>query len=110
MQKTHAFQAFADLRDLLSEREVKHSKPDNCFYNSHKYLFQASRLLHCMANCLYLTQFPIEPRGLQQEMNKFKLLYGNPPLFIYENGLSLSLSSSSPAKLTLITGAQDNCK
>jgi len=28
-----------------------------------------------------------------EELNKFKLLYGNPPIFIHENGLSsLSLS------------------
>ena len=44
-----------------------------------------------MANCLCLIQYPVTPWGLQEELNKFKLLYGNPPIFIYENGISLSL-------------------
>jgi len=39
----------------------------------------------------YLIQYPVTPWGLREELNNFKLLYGNPPIFIYENGLSLKL-------------------
>ncbi|CAJ1968628.1 unnamed protein product [Sphenostylis stenocarpa] len=35
-------------------------------------------------------EFPVAPWGFRKELNKFKLLYGNPPIFIHENGLSLS--------------------
>ncbi|RDX57829.1 Hydroxyisourate hydrolase, partial [Mucuna pruriens] len=45
----------------------------------------ATILLHCMTNWLYLIQYPVAPWGLREELNKFKLLYGNPPIFIYEN-------------------------
>ncbi|XLR12185.1 hypothetical protein HN51_048914, partial [Arachis hypogaea] len=30
--------------------------------------------------------YPVALWDLQQELNKFTLLYGNPPIFIYENG------------------------
>ncbi|KAK4282495.1 hypothetical protein QN277_013864 [Acacia crassicarpa] len=31
-------------------------------------------------------EYPITPWGLQQVLETFKVLYGNPPVFIYENG------------------------
>jgi len=40
----------------------------------------------------YMIQYPITPWIMLEELNKFKLLYGNPPIFIHENGLSLPLS------------------
>jgi len=39
-----------------------------------------------------MIQYPIIPWIMLEELNKFKLLYGNPPIFIHENGLSLPLS------------------
>ena len=40
----------------------------------------------------YFIQYPVTPWSLLEELNNLKLLYGNPPIFIYENGFSLSLS------------------
>lgn len=37
-------------------------------------------------------QVPLMPWGLGQVLELFKQVYGNPPVFIYENGLSLCLS------------------
>ncbi|RVX20603.1 Beta-glucosidase 11 [Vitis vinifera] len=37
-----------------------------------------------------LIQFPVLPWGLQQLLEYFKQVYGNPPTYIHENGLSLS--------------------
>ncbi|XLR12193.1 hypothetical protein HN51_048921 [Arachis hypogaea] len=51
-------------------------------------------LLHSMTNFLCLTQYPIEPWGLIEELNHFKLNYGNPPMFIYENGQRTASNAS----------------
>ncbi|XP_045831956.1 hydroxyisourate hydrolase-like isoform X1 [Trifolium pratense] len=40
------------------------------------------------------TEYSVTPWGLQQELDKFKLLYGNPPLFILENGQRTASNSS----------------
>ncbi|KAG5051898.1 hypothetical protein JHK87_004096 [Glycine soja] len=42
--------------------------------------------------CMYF--YLITPWGLRQELNKFKLLYGNPPIFIHENGQRTASNSS----------------
>ncbi|KAL5122281.1 Hydroxyisourate hydrolase [Glycine soja] len=39
-------------------------------------------------------EYLITPWGLRQELNKFKLLYGNPPIFIHENGQRTASNSS----------------
>ncbi|KAF1860907.1 hypothetical protein Lal_00000321 [Lupinus albus] len=39
-------------------------------------------------------EFPVAPWGLQEELDSFKLLYGNPPIFIYENGQRTASNSS----------------
>ncbi|XP_020239598.1 hydroxyisourate hydrolase isoform X1 [Cajanus cajan] len=39
-------------------------------------------------------EYPITPWGLREELEKFKLLYGNPPIFIYENGQRTARNSS----------------
>ncbi|XP_020204626.1 hydroxyisourate hydrolase isoform X1 [Cajanus cajan] len=39
-------------------------------------------------------EFAVTPWGLQQELNNFKLLYGNPPIFIHENGQRTPSNSS----------------
>ncbi|XP_027365305.1 hydroxyisourate hydrolase-like isoform X2 [Abrus precatorius] len=39
-------------------------------------------------------EYPITPSGLWAELEKFKLLYGNPPTFIYENGQRTARNSS----------------
>ncbi|KAK7392319.1 hypothetical protein VNO78_20753 [Psophocarpus tetragonolobus] len=47
-------------------------------------------------------EYPITPWGLRDELDKFKLLYGNPTVFIYENGQrtasNLSLQDVSRVK------------
>ncbi|CAJ2629130.1 unnamed protein product [Trifolium pratense] len=40
------------------------------------------------------TEYSVTPWGLQLELNKFKLLYGNPPIFILENGQRTASNSS----------------
>ncbi|ESW16310.1 hypothetical protein PHAVU_007G145900 [Phaseolus vulgaris] len=39
-------------------------------------------------------EYPVTPWGLREELNKFKLLYGNPPIFIHENGQRTASNSS----------------
>ncbi|CAL0320607.1 unnamed protein product [Lupinus luteus] len=39
-------------------------------------------------------EYPVAPWGLQEELDSFKLLYGNPPIFIYENGQRTPTNSS----------------
>ncbi|XP_057742359.1 hydroxyisourate hydrolase-like [Arachis stenosperma] len=39
-------------------------------------------------------EYPIEPWGLIEELNHFKLNYGNPPMFIYENGQRTASNAS----------------
>ncbi|XP_057422758.1 hydroxyisourate hydrolase-like isoform X2 [Lotus japonicus] len=39
-------------------------------------------------------EYPLTPWGLREELNKFKVLYGNPPLFVYENGQRTASNSS----------------
>ncbi|QCE06585.1 beta-glucosidase [Vigna unguiculata] len=39
-------------------------------------------------------EFPITPWIMLEELNKFKLLYGNPPIFIHENGQRTPSNSS----------------
>ncbi|KAK9281125.1 hypothetical protein L1049_004018 [Liquidambar formosana] len=46
-------------------------------------------------------EFPNKPEGLQGVLEYFKQAYGNPPIYIHENGLSLSLSLS---RLYLLAG------
>ncbi|XP_061347356.1 hydroxyisourate hydrolase-like isoform X1 [Gastrolobium bilobum] len=50
--------------------------------------------LYCMTNWLYLIQYPVTPWGLREELNNFKLHYGNPPIFILENGQRTASNSS----------------
>ncbi|XP_061347351.1 hydroxyisourate hydrolase-like isoform X3 [Gastrolobium bilobum] len=52
------------------------------------------KLLHCMTNWLYLIQYLVTPWGLQEELSTIKLLYGNPPIFILENGQRTPNNSS----------------
>ncbi|KAK2457199.1 beta glucosidase [Trifolium repens] len=40
------------------------------------------------------TEYSVTPWGLEQELNIFKLLYGNPPIFILENGQRTASNSS----------------
>ncbi|KAG2402922.1 Hydroxyisourate hydrolase [Vigna angularis] len=39
-------------------------------------------------------EYPITPWVMREELNKFKLLYGNPPIFIHENGQRTASNSS----------------
>ncbi|XP_027936993.1 hydroxyisourate hydrolase-like isoform X1 [Vigna unguiculata] len=39
-------------------------------------------------------EYPITPWIMLEELNKFKLLYGNPPIFIHENGQRTASNSS----------------
>ncbi|XP_017414558.2 hydroxyisourate hydrolase isoform X2 [Vigna angularis] len=39
-------------------------------------------------------EYPIAPWVMREELNKFKLLYGNPPIFIHENGQRTPSNSS----------------
>ncbi|BAT95707.1 hypothetical protein VIGAN_08248000 [Vigna angularis var. angularis] len=39
-------------------------------------------------------EYPVTPWGLREELNNFKLLYGNPPIFIHENGQRTASDSS----------------
>ncbi|XP_027365302.1 hydroxyisourate hydrolase-like [Abrus precatorius] len=39
-------------------------------------------------------EYAVAPWGLRDELDKFKLLYGNPPIFIYENGQRTRRNSS----------------
>ncbi|MED6155526.1 glycosyl hydrolase 1, variant 2 [Stylosanthes scabra] len=39
-------------------------------------------------------EYPVEPWGLIEELNHFKLNYGNPPIFIYENGQRTASNAS----------------
>ncbi|MED6155529.1 glycosyl hydrolase 1 [Stylosanthes scabra] len=39
-------------------------------------------------------EYPVEPWGLSEELNYFKLHYGNPPMFIYENGQRTASNAS----------------
>jgi beta-glucosidase/6-phospho-beta-glucosidase/beta-galactosidase len=56
----------------------------------------SSEVRECTLNCrgASLNQFSVTPWGLQGLLEYFKQAYGNPPIYIYENGLSLSLSLS----------------
>ncbi|KAK2457195.1 beta glucosidase [Trifolium repens] len=40
------------------------------------------------------TEYHVTPWGLEQELNIFKLFYGNPPIFILENGQRTACNSS----------------
>lgn len=44
-------------------------------------------------------QFPVAPWGLQGVLEYFKQLYGNPPIYIHENGLSFSAWFSTIAHM-----------
>ncbi|MED6218204.1 glycosyl hydrolase 1, variant 2 [Stylosanthes scabra] len=39
-------------------------------------------------------EYPVEPWGLIEELNHFKINYGNPPIFIYENGQRTASNAS----------------
>ncbi|MED6222782.1 glycosyl hydrolase 1 [Stylosanthes scabra] len=54
--------------------------------NLRNYIADIAANLIYAQNPLSNEEYPVTPWGLQQELNKFKLLYGNPPIFIYENG------------------------
>ncbi|CAK7348301.1 unnamed protein product [Dovyalis caffra] len=43
-------------------------------------------------------EFALRPRNLQQILEYFKNAYGNPAVYVHENGLSLSLHARSSAK------------
>ncbi|KAI8522668.1 hypothetical protein RHMOL_Rhmol13G0014300 [Rhododendron molle] len=51
-------------------------------------------------------EFPVAPSGLVELLKYFKQFYGNPPIYVHENGLSLSLSLSPPVKLSLVLTGQ----
>ena len=67
-----------------------------------KYLFNLLDLVHCIPNFLCLTQSSIQPSSLQIVLEYFKRVYGNPPIYVHENGsLFLSLSFSFSIYLSI---------
>lgn len=41
---------------------------------------------------MHKTQYPIQPAGMQAALEYMKQAYGNPPIYIHENGIFLSLN------------------
>lgn len=62
------------------------------------------RFKHNLTQQPSLIQFPIRPWGLQGVLEYFKQVYGNPPIYIHENGLcfypSPSLNSHTLSSLS----------
>ncbi|XP_059458185.1 beta-glucosidase 11-like isoform X1 [Corylus avellana] len=56
----------------------------------------SSEVRECTLNCrdASLNQFSITPWGLQGLLEYFKQVYGNPPIYIYENGQETQRNSS----------------
>lgn len=50
-------------------------------------------ILHIITNNVYSTQLPLNPAGLKELLEYLKK-YGNPPIYIHENGTSPTFSSS----------------
>jgi len=50
------------------------------------------RLLHSKTIWFDLAQYPFTPLALGEVLETFKTLYGNPPIFIHENGMLTSRS------------------
>ncbi|KAJ0691685.1 putative cyanidin 3-O-glucoside 7-O-glucosyltransferase (acyl-glucose) [Helianthus annuus] len=41
----------------------------------------------CVCVCVFESQFEVDPLGLQKLLNYLKEKYGNPPIYIHENGI-----------------------
>ncbi|XP_042987666.1 hydroxyisourate hydrolase-like isoform X3 [Carya illinoinensis] len=54
----------------------------------------AIELIRKFTNQLYFTKFPIAPWGLRGVLEYVKQVYGNPPIYIYENGQRMKRNST----------------
>ncbi|KAJ4969499.1 hypothetical protein NE237_016200 [Protea cynaroides] len=69
--------------------------PDSLKTNQSDYLGDMAAKILSKQGRVPNGQFPIDPAGLQGVLERLKQVYGNPPIFIYENGQMTHPNASS---------------